>query len=479
LETPRQRGGNGFDVAKLSARFILAAAFLQTAPLSAATEPSSVDEIVATARQAYQSAATPAAIQGVERTCEANLVSALHKERDQLTSRAISLLNQDRFEAVDDVLKRERELDSMGIDFPAHACAPPATAQAVLDDAMPPDAIAGADAATSPRESSSAVAGQLPPPSPGDTTYGAEKRAASESDPAPPAVLSPGSEASPGASPPSPAPSATVAADAAIGSASEGERSEAPTSVSQKNDGSLGPSPEPATPKDPASDEAEHRLVSNPAAGNAVRPDLTAPAKVPTSEADKSVSGGESSGAALSPDAITGTTVVAALPPAAPATMDPDSRLAAVEREMAALSAEVRSLKREQDSRRLNTAAQEAPSAPAPAAGSSPDFLASTPNALPEGMPARVLIRYAGHSIDARRRAEDLASTFAAHGLEVADLREIVAPTQTRLSFSYAPDEALASRIGRLAGVAPVRQPLPKDGLLPRPGTVELVLAGR
>jgi hypothetical protein len=47
-----------------------------------------------------------------------------------------------------------------------------------------------------------------------------------------------------------------------------------------------------------------------------------------------------------------------------------------------------------------------------------------------------------------------------------------------RTEPSYAPDEAIALEVGRLAGVAPVRRIQPKDGLMVRPGTVELNLSG-
>jgi hypothetical protein len=63
-------------------------------------------------------------------------------------------------------------------------------------------------------------------------------------------------------------------------------------------------------------------------------------------------------------------------------------------------------------------------------------------------------------------------------GVEVADLRESPGAIRTGLSFSYAPDEAIARQVGRLAGVAPVRRLQPKDALMARPGTVELKLSG-
>jgi hypothetical protein len=93
-------------------------------------------------------------------------------------------------------------------------------------------------------------------------------------------------------------------------------------------------------------------------------------------------------------------------------------------------------------------------------------------------MPARVLIRYLTNNADARAQAEKLANALARQGVEVADLRESRSAIRTELSFSYAPDETIAQRVGRLVGVAPVRRPQPKDALMARPGTVELNLSG-
>ena len=93
-------------------------------------------------------------------------------------------------------------------------------------------------------------------------------------------------------------------------------------------------------------------------------------------------------------------------------------------------------------------------------------------------MPGRVLIRYLRNNADARQRAESLATALRTQGVEVADLRESAGAVRTELSFSYAPDEAIALRVGRLAGIAPVRRPQPKDSLMARPGTVELSLSG-
>jgi hypothetical protein len=97
---------------------------------------------------------------------------------------------------------------------------------------------------------------------------------------------------------------------------------------------------------------------------------------------------------------------------------------------------------------------------------------------LPEGIPGRVLIRYLTKSADARAEAENLAHALAGQGVEVADLRESAGAMRTELSFSYAPDEATAREVGRLAGVAPVFRIQPRHSLIVRPGTVELNLSG-
>jgi hypothetical protein len=93
-------------------------------------------------------------------------------------------------------------------------------------------------------------------------------------------------------------------------------------------------------------------------------------------------------------------------------------------------------------------------------------------------MPPRVLIRYLANNADARAQAEMLASVLKSQGIEVADLRESRSAIRPELSFSYAADEPGALQVGHLVGVAPVRRPQPKDGLMVRPGTVELNLSG-
>ena len=126
----------------------------------------------------------------------------------------------------------------------------------------------------------------------------------------------------------------------------------------------------------------------------------------------------------------------------------------------------------------LTAAVSQTPPIPAPLPPEPSVDLSAASASLPQGMPARVLIRYAGNSADARRRAESLANDLIGQGVEVADLRESAGAVRTELSFSYAPDEAVALKIGRLVGVAPVRRFQPKDALMARPGTVDLSLSG-
>jgi len=97
---------------------------------------------------------------------------------------------------------------------------------------------------------------------------------------------------------------------------------------------------------------------------------------------------------------------------------------------------------------------------------------------LPDGMPARVLIRYPRNNADARRRAEGLADALTKQGLEVADLRESDGAVRTELRFFYERDAAIAQRIGDLVGIAPTRRPQSKDGLTARPGAIELSFSG-
>jgi hypothetical protein len=164
--------------------------------------------------------------------------------------------------------------------------------------------------------------------------------------------------------------------------------------------------------------------------------------------------------------------------PPASAAADAERRIAELESEKEALAAEVSRLQHDREAPSADDAkSPPAPPLPAYAKPSASDpFTALAP--LPAGMPARVLIRYLANNADARAQAETLASALKRQGIEVADLRESRGAVRPELSFSYAADEAIALEVGRLVGVAPVRRPQPKDGLMARPGTVELNLSG-
>jgi hypothetical protein len=154
-----------------------------------------------------------------------------------------------------------------------------------------------------------------------------------------------------------------------------------------------------------------------------------------------------------------------------------ERRIAQLESEKEALTAEVSRLQHDRESSRDEPAGPPASPPPAaPAAQPESEPVAALAS-LPEGMPARVLIRYLTNNADARAQAEKLANALARQGIDVADLRESRSAIRTELSFSYAPDETIAQRVGRLVGVAPVRRPQPKDALMVRPGTIELNLS--
>jgi hypothetical protein len=155
-----------------------------------------------------------------------------------------------------------------------------------------------------------------------------------------------------------------------------------------------------------------------------------------------------------------------------------ERRIAQLESENEGLTAEVSRLQHDREAPSADEA--KLPPAPPPAAhakrAASDPFTALA--SLPTGMPARVLIRYLPNNPDARAQAEMLARVLKRQGIEVADLRESRSAIRPELSFAYGPDETIAQQVGRLVGVAPVRRIQPKDGLMVRPGTVELNLSG-
>jgi hypothetical protein len=164
--------------------------------------------------------------------------------------------------------------------------------------------------------------------------------------------------------------------------------------------------------------------------------------------------------------------------PSASAAADAERRIAQLQSENEALSAEVSRLLHDREA----PSADETKPPPAPPPAAQAKRAASDPftalASLPTGMPARVLIRYLPNNGDPRAQAEMLASVLRRQGIEVADLRESRSAIRPELSFAYAPDETIAQQVGRLVGVAPVRRLQPKDGLMVRPGTVELNLSG-
>jgi phage shock protein A len=164
--------------------------------------------------------------------------------------------------------------------------------------------------------------------------------------------------------------------------------------------------------------------------------------------------------------------------PASHAAVEAERRIAELESEKGALTAELGRLQRHDD----GPSPAPSNSTPPPQPGVPTERSDSEPLAaeasLPRDMPARVLIRYLANNVDARAQAEKLARALRGRGVEVADLRESAGANRIELSYSYAPDEAIALEVGRLAGVAPVRRIQPKDGLMVRPGTVELNLSG-
>jgi hypothetical protein len=164
--------------------------------------------------------------------------------------------------------------------------------------------------------------------------------------------------------------------------------------------------------------------------------------------------------------------------PSASAATDAERRIAQLESENEALTAEVGRLQHDREA----PSADEAKPPPAPPPPAHAKRAASDPftalASLPTGMPARVLIRYLPNNADARAQAEMLASVLKRQGIEVADLRESRSAIRPELSFAYTPDETIAQQVGRLVGVAPVRRLQPMDGLMVRPGTVELNLSG-
>lgn len=100
---------------------------------------------------------------------------------------------------------------------------------------------------------------------------------------------------------------------------------------------------------------------------------------------------------------------------------------------------------------------------------------------LPFGAPARVTIRYPVENAAAQQRANDLAQGLSKQGLDVAD--PVASPgriANNTVGYFYAEDRPGAEIAARALGPAwkPVQQRLPTREPFPRPGALELAVAG-
>lgn len=100
---------------------------------------------------------------------------------------------------------------------------------------------------------------------------------------------------------------------------------------------------------------------------------------------------------------------------------------------------------------------------------------------LPVGAPARIVIRYFSENAAARARATDLAHGLGEQGLDVADL--VASPERianSTVSYFYLEDRPGAEIAARGLGPAwrSVQQRLPVREPFPRPGALELAVAG-
>lgn len=100
---------------------------------------------------------------------------------------------------------------------------------------------------------------------------------------------------------------------------------------------------------------------------------------------------------------------------------------------------------------------------------------------LPVGAPARIVIRYTLENAVALQRATALARGLTEQGLDVADLvaspERIVSSTVSYFYLEDRPDAEIAAR-GLGPAWRPVQQRLPAREPFPRPGALELAVAG-
>ena len=118
-----------------------------------------------------------------------------------------------------------------------------------------------------------------------------------------------------------------------------------------------------------------------------------------------------------------------------------------------------------------------APERPAPAQTPAP----YVDSRLPFGAPVRIAIRYPVGNAAARQRANGLARGLSEQGLDVAD--PVASPERiasSTVSYFYAEDRPGAEIAARVLGPTwkLVQQRLPTREPFPRPGALELAVAG-
>ncbi len=104
---------------------------------------------------------------------------------------------------------------------------------------------------------------------------------------------------------------------------------------------------------------------------------------------------------------------------------------------------------------------------------------------LPQDALPHVILQYARGSASARARATTLGLTLRARGLEVADtIAASAGIAASNVGFFYADDRRSAQRIASdltpsgLPALRPIQRRVPANGPLPRPGTIEVGIAG-
>ncbi len=99
---------------------------------------------------------------------------------------------------------------------------------------------------------------------------------------------------------------------------------------------------------------------------------------------------------------------------------------------------------------------------------------------LPSNAPAHVILRYSHNSSSARTHAFALRQTLQAQGLDVDDPIDASHGIAVNgVTYFYYEDENQANHVANvLALVGPVHNHRPSNEELPRPGTIEVAVAG-